>query len=299
MLPRGYYYVDQLGEPAPRRTRIIAPAGALPPLPPAHSAAAAGARAQRRVSWGERAELGLYLVLWYGASAVCFSTTRQLQMHWSLITMAQLSLSASIGACTLPVLALLPYQPIASLAQLQDTALLAAVFTAGFATLNIALALMHVSLVTSLRACEPVFTLVLAPLLIKTERITWPTVGAMAVTVCGCCLSAAGSGDVSARGMAAVLACNAMWALRAVLTKRQQQRYPGLDLISLFFHISVFGALFQGIIVAAGGYPKPETVTPEPETLNPKPSPLTPHPSALNPQPLHPESMSLLVRFRV
>ncbi len=268
MLPRGYYYVDQLGEPAPRRVRLTAPAsgcsgaGALPSLPPAHSAAGGGGggRAQHRVSWGERAELGLYLVLWYGASAVCFSTTRQLQMHWSLITMAQLCLSASIGACTLPVLALLPYQPIVSLAQLQDTVLLAAVFTAGFATLNIALALMHVSLVTSLRACEPLFTLVLAPLFIKAERITWPTVGAMAVTVCGCCLSAAGNGDVSVRGMAAVLACNAMWALRAVLTKRQQQRYPGLDLISLFFHISVLGALIQGIFVATGTNPKPSAL---------------------------------------
>jgi hypothetical protein len=46
-------------------------------------------------------------------------------MHWSLITLAQLSLSASVGALTLPVLAILPYKPIDSLAQLNDTVLLA------------------------------------------------------------------------------------------------------------------------------------------------------------------------------
>jgi len=46
-------------------------------------------------------------------------------MHWSLITLAQLSLSASVGALTLPVLALLPYKPIDSIAQLNDTVLLA------------------------------------------------------------------------------------------------------------------------------------------------------------------------------
>ncbi len=65
------------------------------------------------------------------------------------------------------------YQPIASADQLQKTALLAAVFTLGFVTLNWALGIMHVSLVMTLRATEPMFTLLLASLLLRAEPVTW------------------------------------------------------------------------------------------------------------------------------
>ncbi len=76
----------------------------------------------------------------------------------------------SYGKCNR---ALILPQPIASADQLQKTALLAAVFTLGFVTLNWALGIMHVSLVMTLRATEPMFTLLLASVLLRAEPVTW------------------------------------------------------------------------------------------------------------------------------
>jgi hypothetical protein len=104
MLPRGYYYVDELGEPARWRgpaaagtavveelggTRHAAPRYVMAPPATGHKTveehvstrqaaprAPCGDGAQRRTRWAELVELGVYLMLWYGASAVCFNTTR-------------------------------------------------------------------------------------------------------------------------------------------------------------------------------------------------------------------------------
>jgi hypothetical protein len=114
MLPRGYYYVDEPGDPARWRgpaaagaaaveesggTRHAAPRHVMAPPATRSDGARGGAwghktveehggtrqaaprvprgdSAQRRTRWAELVELGVYLLLWYGASAVCFNTTR-------------------------------------------------------------------------------------------------------------------------------------------------------------------------------------------------------------------------------
>ena len=184
----------------------------------------------------------------YSASAICFNTTKQLHMHWSVLTLAQLTVSSLLGAVAL-LCKIFPYQPITSSSQLHATVSLAAVFTGGFVTLNMALGLMHVSLVSSLRACEPAFTLLLAPFLVRVERMTWRTLSTMAIIVTGCLLSVAGNVELDAGGLAVMLVCNGLWALRAVLTKRLQRAIAVLDPASLFVHISCFGALLQCLVV--------------------------------------------------
>ncbi|MGB1599460.1 MAG: hypothetical protein ACPIOQ_42325, partial [Promethearchaeia archaeon] len=71
----------------------------------------------------------------YSASAICFNTTKQLHMHWSVLTLAQLTVSSLLGAVAL-LCKIFPYQPITSSSQLHATVSLAAVFTGGFVTLN-------------------------------------------------------------------------------------------------------------------------------------------------------------------
>ena len=75
---------------------------------------------------------------------VCTNSTKQLGLHWSVLTLSQLSISSLCGFLLLRVARLVPYTPIQTRDQLKTTALLAAVFAAGFITLNSALGLMHV-----------------------------------------------------------------------------------------------------------------------------------------------------------
>jgi len=144
-----------------------------------------------------------------------------------------------------------PYTPIQSRDQLKTTALLAAVFAAGFITLNSALGLMHVSLVMTLRATEPLFTLIIASVLLKTEQLSLPMMLALLPVVFGAALSSVESSDFNLPGLAIVVVCNIMFALRGVVTKRLKASHE-VDNFNLFFQVSYLGAMMQaGLLLLA------------------------------------------------
>jgi drug/metabolite transporter (DMT)-like permease len=144
----------------------------------------------------------VYILLWYGTSVICTNTSKQLGIHWSILTLSQLSISSLCGFLLINCLKFVPYQPIVSSSQLRSTALLAAVFTMGFLTLNSALGMMHVSLVMTLRATEPLFTLVLAAALLKSERASPAMAAALLPVIAGAALSSvSSSGDPACRAV--------------------------------------------------------------------------------------------------
>ena len=143
--------------------------------------------------WKGRVELLVYIVLWYATSVVCTNTSKQLGIHWSILTLSQLSISSVCGFLLICCFRFVPFQPVRSSSQLRATALLAAVFTMGFLTLNSALGMMHVSLVMTLRATEPLFTLALAAALLKTERASPAMAAALLPVIAGAGLSSVSS----------------------------------------------------------------------------------------------------------
>ena len=88
-----------------------------PRHPPAHSHQKWQHDAPHKIAWAEYARLGGLVVVWYATSGVCFITTKQLDMHWSVLTLAQLSVSTILGWFVLRVWAVVPYQSIASFSQ--------------------------------------------------------------------------------------------------------------------------------------------------------------------------------------
>ena len=199
-----------------------------------------------KTSLRSQLELWALIGLWYAASVICTNTTKSIGAHWSVITFSQLILSTLCGAVVVcgagyPQ----KFQRIRGAEQLATTALLAAVFTMGFVTLNWALGMMHVSLVMTLRATEPMFTLLLASVLLRAEPVTWKMGVALLPVVAGAALSSAESAGVSLVGLLIVVAGNVCFALRGIITKRLKAGYA-VDEFNLFLQISALGAAGYG-----------------------------------------------------
>ena len=109
--------------------------------------------------WSETAAM---IALWYATSIVATNTSKSLEMDAAVLTLSQLLLASGCSFLLLRILKLKPYRPMTSREELQTTSLLAFAFMLGFVTLNAALRHMHVSLVMTLRATEPLFTLALS-----------------------------------------------------------------------------------------------------------------------------------------
>uniref|UniRef100_A0A6U4TXC1 Sugar phosphate transporter domain-containing protein n=1 Tax=Hemiselmis andersenii TaxID=464988 RepID=A0A6U4TXC1_HEMAN len=197
----------------------------------------------------DKIELGVLIFLWYATSVVCTNSTKGLGLHWSIVTLSQLVISSLCGFVGIRLFGIVPYKPIANADQLKQTSLLAAVFTMGFITLNSALGMMHVSLVMTLRATEPIFTLLLSVFLLKSEQVTFKMAMSLMPVVFGAALSSAESADFRIAGLIISVVCNIMFALRGILTKRLKASHT-VDNFNLFFQVCFLGALFQGACLA-------------------------------------------------
>ena len=113
----------------------------------------------------------------------------------------------------------------------------ASVFTLGFITLNWALGMMHVSLVMTLRATEPIFTLLLSAFLLKSEQVSWGMAASLMPVIAGAALSSAESSDFRLVGLAISIVCNVMFSLRGILTKRLKASHS-VDNFNLFFQVN-------------------------------------------------------------
>jgi len=201
------------------------------------------------------AEMGATIFAWYATSVVATNTSKSLGVHWSALTLAQLLVASSCSLFVLRGLKLRPHRPIGGAGELKLTAWLAAAFVGGFVTLNGALALMPVSLVMTLRATEPLFTLVLSDFVCATgsnpnDRTSYRAALGLVPVVTGAALSSMGDAEFTLAGCVACAASNACFAARGVLTKWIKQLHSADD-YSLFLHINVIGAAAGALLVAA------------------------------------------------
>lgn len=208
--------------------------------------------------WSETAAM---IALWYATSIVATNTSKSLEMDAAVLTLSQLLIASGCSFLLLRILKLKPYRPMNSREELQTTSLLAFAFMLGFVTLNAALRHMHVSLVMTLRATEPLFTLALSTIVFGTDDGLRRLVSLIPV-VCGASMSALGSADATLAGTVACAASNACFAARGVLTKVIRARHAA-DNYSLFLHINVIGALMAGayVVVAGAAVVLPESMT--------------------------------------
>ena len=235
-------------------------AARLPPISRHHLVAANVAPAAEPASPGGLPLTMAIIALWYAASVVCNQTTKVLtaSLGAQCLTLAQLVVSTGCGALVLGTLRAFcsecVFQPvmIQSRAQLVDTSVLAAAFTAGFVTLNACMGRMHVSLVMVLRAAEPLTTLALGTAFFGAS-VPLKKALVLLLIVVGGALSAAGPFKATAAGLAIATLSNVCFSLRGLLGKRLSRRH-GTGALESFFQLCAIGALLQAaLLVIIGG----------------------------------------------
>jgi len=188
------------------------------------------------------------IVLWYGSSVVCTNTAKELKMlGWSSssLTLAELAIATACSFVMLVILKIRPYKkPGFTYNELKLTTMLAASFVFGFVTMNSAFGLMHVSLVMTVRATEPLFTMAAAKCFLGNEIVTVRILLATLPIVIGAGLSALESADATFNGIVLIFICNCCFAARGVTTKLVKEQFK-VDDFSLFLNICAIGTLIQ------------------------------------------------------
>lgn len=204
--------------------------------------------------------LFLLIAAWYISSVVCTSSSKSLNLSWSILTACQMIISTicawiGIRVCRLDGTGSPKLVPVkeATLSTIQ----LSAIFCAGFVTLNASIGMMHVSTVMTLRAAEPIATYLLSLALLPNESTSMAQVVSLLPICVGAGLSAIAKNDDNKSdtilGIVVVMVCNVCFALRTLLSKRLQARYK-LDNFNLFMQLCFIGSMLQGMVwILLGG----------------------------------------------
>uniref|UniRef100_A0A7S2RAY4 Sugar phosphate transporter domain-containing protein n=1 Tax=Mucochytrium quahogii TaxID=96639 RepID=A0A7S2RAY4_9STRA len=189
-------------------------------------------------------EIGPLIVLWYVSSAIANTTSRKLLTQTPLpvlLTLLQFVAATIVGFLILHVFKFRSYAPVPKAAR-KPMAKLIFVYSMGFLFVNAGYVLVNVSLAETLRATEPLITVILAVIFLKSEPVSRMEMLCMAPIVLGGALSSFGDSSFSALGFAFVCVSNLSFSLRSMYTKKLREVYTG-DAFNVFFHVSLVGTI--------------------------------------------------------
>ena len=144
--------------------------------------------------------------------------------------------------------------PMKSSWEMGVTFVLALAYYFGFASLNGAIGRLDVSLVMTLRAAEPLFTLALPATCLRVAPAAGyaKTLAALIPVVAGAALSAAAAADGDLIGVACCAASNMCFAVRGVLTKILRSEGPSQQCpFSLFMHLNIAGTAIAAVVLVS------------------------------------------------
>lgn len=205
--------------------------------------------------------LALIVSAWYGSSMYCAVSSKSLLTGVALREGSHLRLSAVELTCLQMWLAAgLAFaasvalhggragqflKVLRSRDAVQRTVALAMVFSAGFVTLSLAYSIMSTALANTLRATEPINSILLARLF-SGERVPAQLLLTVLPIVVGASLASAGNVDFSLLGLLYCVVSNNCFALRTIQYKAIRAKY-GADHASLFALV----CLFSGCLLLA------------------------------------------------
>lgn len=200
---------------------------------------------------------------WYLSSVFCTTISKILvrdifpSAYW--LTFTQFIVAAIVGYFVVLAMDGRQPTPVPLFTEMfKEFMTLAGVFAFGMVALNKGYENMHVSLVETLRAVEPVVSVTLTALLMPGEMPTIAQRVCLIPIVAGACMSSYGSTDFTIVGFLWVMGSNVCFCLRTIQYKQASRKHKMNDW-NLFFHICKFGILFQflfGIIGDPAGLGK-------------------------------------------
>mmetsp|Transcript_127747 Transcript_127747/g.409003 ORF Transcript_127747/g.409003 Transcript_127747/m.409003 type:complete len:296 (-) Transcript_127747:709-1596(-) len=188
----------------------------------------------------------LLICVWHATSLVAITTskmTMQMLKVPLVLCCAQFLIATAVSGS-----ALLLQRKALSLgrAGLSVLASVAITYTLGFVFTNLAFSLTHASFVETVKAGEPISTVVLALLLLG-ERERVATYASLLPVVLGVGMASSGEAGGGFDAFAATAASNFCFSARAVFAKQLKRDFPtspaATSDVSLFFHISWMGLL--------------------------------------------------------
>jgi len=203
--------------------------------------------------------LGALFFAWYASSVVCTALSKVLvqnvfpSAYW--LSFSQFVVATFIGNLVVRRMHGKPPQGLqageAGRRMRRDVWALSVVFSFGMLALNKGYEYMHVSLVETLRATEPVVSATLAWFLLPAEAPSAVQLLTLMPVVLGACCSSLGSSDFNGLGLFWVVISNFCFCLRTIQYKKVRKEY-GFDDWSLFYHICRMGSVCQLIYALVG-----------------------------------------------
>jgi drug/metabolite transporter (DMT)-like permease len=198
------------------------------------------------------------VIFWYGSSMLSATTSKSLllgvegqRVNAFEMTLLQMWISAgcagilSVASHGGGVSQLRPKSPHAALRTLS----LGAVFAVAFVSLNLAYSLMSASLANTLRALEPLSSLLLAALTTDESVTDWRLLLSVAAIVTGACLASYGNSEATPLGLFYCTIANLAFAYRTIQYKAIRAEFS-VDHATLFFQTCVVsGALLVPVLV--------------------------------------------------
>lgn len=200
--------------------------------------------------------LPVLFFVWYASSVFCTTISKILvrdvfpSAYW--LTFAQFCVAAVVGYVVVRIVDGTAPVKIPFLTEMwREFMALAGVFAFGMVALNKGYENMHVSLVETLRATEPVVSAAFTSILLPAEMPSAVQCACLVPIVLGACMSSYGSSDFNVTGLVWVLASNVCFCLRTIQYKQASRKYKVSD-FQLFFHICRLGILFQFLFGVIG-----------------------------------------------
>jgi len=205
------------------------------------------------------ASLPVLFAIWYSSSVFCTALTKVLvhsifpSAYW--LSLTQFLVAAVVGNIAVRVAdgrppERLPAGPLGKQMR-RDLLVLSFTFSFGMLALNRGYEYMHVSLVETLRATEPVVSVMLASMFLPSEVPGCTQISMLVPVVFGACLSSFGSDAFSAIGLTWVMASNVCFCLRTIQYKKARREYKVNDW-NLFYQICRIGSVWQLVFALIG-----------------------------------------------
>jgi len=197
----------------------------------------------------------LFVAVWYGSGAFTNSSSKSAlaSLPSSLpltLTLVQHAAASFFGTIAYRGLGLRTYKPLPGPSEATPDALrsllvLCAVYTVGFCLTNASFGAVNASFVDTVKAGEPITTVLLAVLFLANERVTVPVALSLLPIVGGVAISSMAEASASLMGLAFALGSNVCFSARSIAAKLVGKHMGSerMDGANLFVHVNRLGVL--------------------------------------------------------
>jgi len=189
-----------------------------------------------------------FIAVWYISGAFTNSSSKQTLQHFDRnflsLTLMQHATAAFCGTFAIRVLRLRQHKPLPAELQNWGFYRLVCVYTLGFCMTNGAFGAVNASLVDTVKAGEPIATVILTLLFLPGEKVTVPIFLSLLPIVAGVGVSSMSDASFQMFGLAMAMGSNLCFSALSICAKLLRSSLgKQMDNANLFVHVNAYGAM--------------------------------------------------------